>query len=179
MVMAPPNAPAGGPPNEPPPGRLFDLLAQVDQFLVDIYGPEFEFELVGRAPGRRPIRIVCPRRTPPPRHAPPDGETNADIILQVLSEADRPLTVVELAYRARGGEPTGAMRDALQEAGQGPPGPRVAGPAPPVRTRLVLPPGTTGRLPPGVGGQCRPVLQAGQVGGRMRRSPARTADAAQ
>jgi hypothetical protein len=115
MVMAPPNAPAGGPPNEPPPGRLFDLLAQVDQFLVDIYGPEFEFELVGRAPGRRPIRIVCPRRTPPPRHAPPDGETNADIILQVLSEADRPLTVVELAYRARGGEPTGAMRDALRK----------------------------------------------------------------
>jgi hypothetical protein len=115
MVMAPSDGPAAqNPPDGTRRGPLFTLLAEVDELLVAVYGPEFEFELIGRAPGRRPIRLVCPRRHPPPAH-PPGGETNADVILQVLSEADRPLTVVELAYHARGGEPTGAMRDALRK----------------------------------------------------------------
>jgi hypothetical protein len=99
----------------PDPGPdLFALLAEAGRQAGAVW-PGYEFELIGRPKGKgRPVRLPCPKpRSPSPPAA--AGETNADVILQVLSEADRPLTVVELAYRARAGEPTGAMRDALRK----------------------------------------------------------------
>jgi hypothetical protein len=61
-----------------------------------------------KRPGGRALRLVCPEPPPPPQEG-----SNADLIMTVLSEADRPLTVVEIAFRATAGEPTGAMRKAL------------------------------------------------------------------
>ena len=96
---------------------LFVLLAQVRRLMSQAY-PDHDPYLVAypRKSSGRVLRLLCPELfpTPVPCDAPADG-TNADLILTVLDEADRPLTVVELAYKATGGEPTGAFRKAVRK----------------------------------------------------------------
>jgi hypothetical protein len=98
--------------------RLPDILAEVTVLLGQWYG-DYTFVLIGYPPtgdARAEVRVPCPAGRPaaPPPEPPEDG-SNADVILQTLDEADRPLTVVELAYKATGGEPTGAFRKALKK----------------------------------------------------------------
>lgn len=94
-----------------PSGRLLKLLSEVCQEASETY-PDISLYLVGYLNGdRRPIlRLPCPRPRPIA-----DGDTNRDLILQTLGESDHPLTVVELSYRAKGEEPTGAFRKALKQ----------------------------------------------------------------
>lgn len=103
-------------PSPPEIRRIPDLLAELAAVLGRWY-PDHAFALVGThrsGDGRLDCRIPCPAPATEPAPQPEDG-TNSDLILTVLDEADRPLTVVELAYRAVAGEPTGAFRKAIKK----------------------------------------------------------------
>lgn len=114
MVMAPPNAPAGGPPNDPPRG-LLDELAEVGRKLRARYGTEYEWDVIGRAPGRRTIRLSLPTPpSPPPDPPTPQEGSNRETILEALAELPDPPTQRELFLKAFGGIGTGAQRRSLE-----------------------------------------------------------------
>ena len=100
--------------------RLICLLAEVRRLIAVAY-PDHEPYLVAypKKDGGRVLRLLCPDLyvdppAPTPDPPPADG-SNADLIRTVLEEADRPLTVVEIGFKATGGEPTGALRKALRK----------------------------------------------------------------
>jgi hypothetical protein len=93
--------------------EAFDSLQKIAADLAEWY-PGYVFVLVGYHPSgdaHRQVRIPCPGPKPKPRS--PEEGSNADLIMTVLGEADRPLTVVEIGFKATRAEPTGALRSAL------------------------------------------------------------------
>jgi hypothetical protein len=95
------------------PRPLPEILAEAAAAAATWYAG-YTWELVGHPPtGQTEARIPCPRPKPPPKTA-EDG-SNADLILTTLGEADRPLTVVEIGFKATGSDPTGALRRALSK----------------------------------------------------------------
>jgi hypothetical protein len=92
---------------------LFDSLQKIAADLAEWY-PGFVFVLVGyhsSGDAHGQVRIPCAGPKQIPR--PPEDGSNADLVMTVLGEADRPLTVVEIGFKATGAEPTGALRRAL------------------------------------------------------------------
>ncbi len=74
--------------------------------------PGIVLYLVAEVNGQQAVRLPI---APPPVAALFKEDTNADRVLQALDEAERPLTVVDLGFRANGGQPTGALREALRK----------------------------------------------------------------
>jgi hypothetical protein len=81
---------------------------------------EHNWYVVGypQRPSGRPLRLpvlIAPSPEVVKRERPPADGSNADCILAALSEATRPLALMELGKKATGTEPNGAFRRAMQK----------------------------------------------------------------